>query len=252
MLYLIGLGIGGFKSISLSALDAVKNCDKVYLEIYTSFLENIPELEKLIDKKIFVVGRDFVETGDVMLSEAKDNDVAFFVVGDPLCATTHWDLLKRAKENNTDVSVIHNASIMSSIGATGLQVYKFGKVTSIAFKDNETLAETPYNVLKENLSIGAHTLFLLDIRSEEKRFMNVKQAIEQLLKIEEKRKEGIFTKDTICFGCARIGFQDEFIKAGKAQDLLKTDFGPPVHCLVVPAKQLHFLEEEAVAFFSKV
>lgn len=235
--------------MTLGGLDAIRQCDKVYLEIYTSFLDDVPELEKLINKKVYVVGRDFVESGDVILSEAKDNDVAFLVVGDPLCATTHWDLLKRAKENQIDVKVIHNASIVSSVGSTGLQVYKFGKVTSVPFADSEIIAETPYNVLKENLSINAHTLFLLDLRPDEKRFMTVNDAVNHLLKVEQKRKENIFTKDTFCVGCARIGFPDEFIKAGKAKDLLDVDFGRPVHCLVVPGK-LHFMEEEALKLFS--
>ncbi|OYT32379.1 diphthine synthase [Candidatus Woesearchaeota archaeon] len=248
MLYLVGLGIGGCKAITLQGLGAVKQCDKVYLEVYTSFFDSVSELENLVGKKIFVVGRDFVESGDVILSEAKDNNVAFLVVGDPLCATTHWDLLRRAKENNIPVEVVHNASIVSSVGSTGLQVYKFGKITSIPFSDSEVIVETPYNVLKENLSIGAHTLFLLDLRPDENRFMSVHDAVEHLLKIEKLKKENLFNEDTFCIGCARIGFSDEFIKAGKARELLNVDFGRPVHCLIVPGK-LHFMEEEALRLF---
>ena len=79
--------------------------------------------------------------------------------------------------------------------------------------------------------------------------MTVNKAIEVLLNIEAKRKENIFTEDTLCVGCARIGADDQIIKAGKAKDLLEADFGAPVHCLVVPSK-LHFVEEEALQSLS--
>ena len=75
--------------------------------------------------------------------------------------------------------------------------------------------------------------------------MNVNEAIEVMLKIESKRKEKIFTKDTFCIGCARLGSKKPVIKAGKAKELLKYDFGAPLHCLIVPSN-LHFIEEEAL------
>ena len=55
-----------------------------------------------------------------------ENNYAFLVVGDPFCATTHSDLYIRAVNLGIPVEVIHNASIMSAVGCTGLQVYKFG------------------------------------------------------------------------------------------------------------------------------
>ena len=44
------------------------------------------------------------------------------VVGDPFGATTHTDLVLRAKEAGVKYQVIHNASIMNAIGCCGLQV----------------------------------------------------------------------------------------------------------------------------------
>lgn len=38
MLYLIGLGLGDCKDISVKGLEIVKKCDRVYLEAYTSTL----------------------------------------------------------------------------------------------------------------------------------------------------------------------------------------------------------------------
>lgn len=38
MLYIIGLGLGDEKDITLRGLEAVKSCRKVYVEAYTSLL----------------------------------------------------------------------------------------------------------------------------------------------------------------------------------------------------------------------
>lgn len=43
--------------------------------------------------------RNVVESeADSIYASAKEEDVAFLVVGDPLCATTHTDLIIRARE----------------------------------------------------------------------------------------------------------------------------------------------------------
>lgn len=244
-LYFIGLGLNSEKDISINGLEAVKKCDLVYLESYTSILNCTKEqLEKFYNKKIILARRGMVESDDnEIIENAKSKNVAFLVVGDPLVATTHADLYLRAKKENIKCHTIHNASIISAIGMTGLQVYKFGKTTSIPF-ENENV-ETPYDALKGNLSLGLHTLFLLDLNTEEEKFMTVNDAIRYLLKVELKRNEKIFNEKTLCIGCARIGSENRVIKAGNAKDLLKFNFGKPVHCLIVPGK-LHFMEEEAL------
>ncbi|HLD18750.1 MAG TPA: diphthine synthase [Candidatus Nanoarchaeia archaeon] len=244
-LYFIGLGLGNEKDITINGLEAVKKCDLIYLESYTSILSCTKEdLEKLYGKKIILAPRQKVEADDnEILQNAKGKNVAFLVAGDPLVATTHIDLFLRARKEGIKCHIIHNASIISAIGATGLQAYKFGKTTSIPF-DNEAV-EAPYDVMKGNLSLGLHTLFLLDLNPEEEKFMTINDAIRYLLKIELTRNEKIFSEKTLCVGCARIGNDNQLIKAGTAKELLKFDFGKPVHCLVVPGK-LHFMEEEVL------
>lgn len=64
---------------------------------------------------------------------AQTEDVALLVVGDPFGATTHCDLLQRAKELGVPVNVVHNASIMNAVGCCGLQLYRFGETVSICF-----------------------------------------------------------------------------------------------------------------------
>jgi len=57
-----------------------------------------------------------------MLEEAKTSLISFLVVGDPFGATTHTDLVLRAKQKGIECKVIHNASIMNAVGVCGLQV----------------------------------------------------------------------------------------------------------------------------------
>ncbi len=244
-LYFIGLGLNDEKDITVKGLEAVRKCDSVYLESYTSILNCTKEqLEEFYGKKIILARRSLVEADDnEVIESAKDRNVAFLVAGNPLVATTHIDLFMRARKEGIKCCVIHNSSVISAVGMTGLQAYKFGKTTSIPF-DNENV-ESPYDALKGNLSLGLHTLFLLDLSPEEGKFMSVNDAIRYLLKVELKRNEKIFSEKTLCVGCARLGSESQSIKAGTAKELLKLDFGRPVHCLIVPGK-LHFMEEEVL------
>jgi diphthamide biosynthesis methyltransferase len=41
MLYIIGLGLGDEKDITLRGLEAIKSCDALFLEAYTSILPGI-------------------------------------------------------------------------------------------------------------------------------------------------------------------------------------------------------------------
>ena len=248
IIYFIGLGLGNEKDITVNGLEAIKKCDVVYLENYTSVLNCKKEdLDKFYGKKVILARRSLVEADEnEIIENAKARNVAFLVAGDPLVATTHIDLFLRANKEGTTCHIIHNSSIISAVGATGLQVYKFGKTTSIPL-ENENV-EAPYDVLKGNLSLGLHTLFLLDLNIEEEKFMYVNDAIRYLLKVELKRNDKIFSEKTLCVGCARVGSESQFIKAGSAKDLLKFDFGKPVHCLIVPGK-LHFMEEGALNLY---
>ncbi|MCM2325925.1 MAG: diphthine synthase, partial [Candidatus Woesearchaeota archaeon] len=176
-----------------------------------------------------------------ILRHAKEHDAAFLVVGDVFSATTHSDLFLRAKEKGIAIKVIHNTSIMTAIGQVGLELYKYGKTTSMPYFEPGFLPETPYQVIKDNLEKGLHTLLLLDIKPD--RHMSVYESLKQLLEIEELRKEGLITKDSKAIGCARLGSDDFLIRYGRVEDLMKTDFGKPLHCMIIPGK-LHFIEEE--------
>jgi diphthine synthase len=261
-LYMIGLGLNDEKDITLKGLEIIRKSGKVYLEGYTSILQcGKEELEKLYGREVVLADRDLVEKqGDRIIEEAVEGDVAFLVVGDPISATTHLDLYLRARKKGVSVEVVHNASVLTAVGSVGLELYKYGKTTSIVF-DSEGDVQTHYDVVKQNKSLGLHTLCLLDIKVQEPsreelrkenpvsggkpRFMTVGEGIQSLLDVEKKLGLGVFTDETLCVGCARLGGADMKIKAGKASSLLSESFGGPLHCLIVPGK-LHFMEEEAL------
>ncbi len=258
MLYLIGLGLNDEKDISIKGLEAIKSCSKVFLENYTSILNNsLPsDLEKFYNKKIILANRNLVETeSNKVLTNAKTENIAFLVVGDVFSATTHTDLFQRALKKGIKVEIINNTSIMNAIGITGLQLYKFGKTTSITYPEENFKPETAYDVIKMNKTNKLHTLILLDIKMNEKgfkqrTFMTINEAIKIFKKIEQKRNEKVITKDTKLIGCARLGSTNQTIKAGLIKDLENFDFGKPLHCLIVPA-EMHFIEEEMFEYYTK-
>ena len=249
-LYFIGIGLNDEKDISIKGLEIVKKADSVYLENYTSKLNcSLNFLEKLYGKKIILADRNLVESEaeKTILANAKTKEVAFLIVGDVFSATTHMDLYLRAKQHGIKTRVIHNASVLTTVGITGLQLYKFGKTASIPFY-NENV-ETPYDALALNQKNNLHTLLLLDIKEYSNDSLTVSEAIRYLLKVELKRGERIFTDNTLCIGCAKLGSLDQIVKAGKAKELLKFDFKNGMHCLIIPSKNLHFMEEEALKLY---
>jgi len=239
-LYIIGLGLDT-NSISLKGLEAVRKSSEVYLESYTSAVDT-SGLEDICGKKIMIADRSLVENdSDRIILPARESHVCFLVIGDPLSAMTHTDLILRARGNDVDVEVIGNASVLTAVGITGLQLYKFGKTTSIPFHNADVV--TPYNVLADNLSINAHTLFLLDLDPLNGRYLSIKDALAYLLKVEEREGRGILSEDTLCIGCARLGTSGSVIKAGPLSSVSSYDFGSGPFCLIIPS-DLHFAEEE--------
>jgi len=252
MLTFIGIGLNDEKDITVKGLEAIKQADLVYLEVYTSILQvPIQKLEEFYGKQIIAADRELVEQeGDRIISEAKNKNVCFLVIGDVFTATTHTDLFLRAKKAKVKTKIINNATIISAASNTGLELYKFGKTTSIPFSDGRYTIETPYKVLQENLSLGMHTLLLLDIQvtNKQQRFMTVKEAIKYLKETERALGKGIIKDNMWCIGIARLGSDDEVIKAGTIEQLQFHDFGKPPHALIIPGK-LHFIEEEIMNYW---
>ena len=84
MLYIIGLGLGDEKDVTLKGEEAIASCSELFLEAYTSILGISKErLERFFEKTVTIADRDMVESNsDTILNHAKEDNVAFLVVGD--------------------------------------------------------------------------------------------------------------------------------------------------------------------------
>ncbi|KAF2359385.1 Diphthine synthase [Trinorchestia longiramus] len=227
MFFLIGLGLGDPTDVGVLGQQIIKKCERVYLEAYTSILLNGAQsaLEDFYGKKIQIADREQVEVGaGDLLENADTQDVALLVVGDPLSATTHSDLMLRAKTNGTPIQVLSNASVLTAAATTGLRLERFGEVVSIPYWEEGWRPDSFYDKIQANLRHGLHTLCLLDIKVKEQtveniikkrkifeppRFMRTHEAALQLLSILQVREEGVgaegLHRDTPCVACVRLG-----------------------------------------------
>lgn len=202
-------------------------------------------------------------------------------------ATTHSDILLRARARKITTEVIHNASIMNAIGACGLQLYNFGQAVSLVFFTENWKPDSFYDRVAENSRLGMHTLLLLDIKVKEQseenlaryvshpltrtrrfdttsrgrkiyeppRYMSIPLAVSQLVEVESLRKEGILTPDsTLAISMSRVGGgTQQRIVAGTLSQLGAQDldiYGPPLHSLIIVGKRLHPLEVEYANSFA--
>lgn len=244
----IGLGLYDEKDVSLKGLESIKKSDKIYAEFYTAKLvgTTVEKLNKLYGKKITVLTREETEKGDIIIDAALNQNVVFLTAGDSMTATTHIDLRIRAENKGIKTQVIHGSSIVTAVsGLLGLQNYKFGRTTTLAYPQGDYFPTSPYEVIRDNGKMGLHTMVLLDIQEDKKRYMTANEAINLLLEMEDIKKEKMITKESIVCVVARAGSEEPVVRAGTIKELLKADFGLPMHTIVIPGK-LHFMEIEAL------
>ncbi|MFQ5815737.1 MAG: diphthine synthase [Candidatus Hydrothermarchaeaceae archaeon] len=253
MLVFVGMGLNDEKDISLKGLEEARSADVLFAEFYTSYMSvGTKEFESLIGREITVLKREDVEEKEeVILRPAADSKVVLLVPGDPLISTTHIHLRIEAKRRGIETRIIHSASIVSAAASlSGLQNYKFGRSASVAIPETGFTPETPYDVLRENLERGLHTLLFLDVKVKDGKaeYLTANRAIGILLDIEERRGEDVFPPNRLCVVLARAGSANPTLKAGIAGALMKEDSGSPPHTLIVPGR-LHFMEEEYLKEF---
>lgn len=247
-LIFVGLGLNDEKGISVKGLDETKTAENVFMETYTSLMPdfNLQRFEELIDKKVKIVSRRQLEeeNGAQILQAAKKAKTVFLVPGDPFIATTHVTMRIDAEKQGIKTRVVHGTSIMSAIvSLSSLHNYKFGKTVTIPFPEN--FSETPYNVITQNKKFGLHTLCLLDLKATENQYLSISQATKTLLEVEEKKKQGTITDDTVALGIARAGSNNPALKADYIKSLSAYDFGKPPYSLIVTG-DLHFMEADAL------
>lgn len=238
MLYLIGLGLWDEHDLPLRAIEALKRCDEIFVETYTNkWGGSFDKLEELAGKKVTHLKRLQVES-EMITDIAKEADVALLVPGDPLVATTHVQLLIDAKAKGIEVKVIHASSIYTAVAETGLQLYKFGRATTLAFIEKSFKPSSPYEMIMENRKAGLHTLVLLDVKDSS--YMTIADGIHVLSEL------GL--QDISMVACCQMGGQQR-IRYGTMSQLAKdTSLSGTPAVIIIPGR-LHFKEEEALKMY---
>lgn len=276
--HLIGLGLGSVDDISVKGLNIIRHCSKVYLECYTSLLSygiDRTKLEEFYEKQLYEADRELVEQKiDQVLVEALSGEIALLVVGDPFGATTHADLVIRARNMGVTVNVVHNASILNAVGCCGLQLYNFGITVSIPMWIDGWEPDSFMEKIALNRRNRMHTLCLLDIKVKEQSvenlikckkvyepptFLTCSEAAKQLLLASERIQKAqngsskcdlVLEPDTQIVGLARVGWSDQKILFCTLAEMVNADMGPPLHCLIIPADELHPIERDMLKMFA--
>jgi diphthine synthase len=250
-LVFIGLGLHDERGITLRGVHEAQFADVVFAELYTSGLAgaSLDSVERLLGKEVRKLTRAQLEDGKVVLEAALGERVALLVVGDPMAATTHVDLRLRAASAGIPTRIVHGVSVLTAAaGALGLQVYKFGRTTTVPFPAPGFEPTSPLEAVLANQRAGLHTLVLLDLR-EDGTFLTPEEAIASLLRMAKAKRTKGFTSRTLACVLSRVGSPEAQAVADRIAALRGRDLGPPPHCLVIPGP-LHFLEREALIAFA--
>ena len=183
MLWFVGLGISGFKSIPNEALDVLSKADIVYLEQFTSPIgkSDFVKIKNAVKGEFKPSKRWLVEDGNEILQNAKKKKVVLLSYGDPYIATTHIELRTRAiKEKIKTYSIHASSSLTSMIGECGLHFYKIGRIATI-MSETKSLT-TPYYLIYKNIIKGNHTVLLLEYNQDKDIFMDPNYALNSILK----------------------------------------------------------------------
>src|SRR5215217_2020505 len=178
MLYLIGVGINEYDSLSYGSVEILKNSDMVYVERFTGFLSDdfIIKITSILKAhegqnpkdgvEVQLVKRWFIEDGREILENSLKKNVCVLIYGDPLIATTYNDLLVRASKQSISYKVLHSSSGISSlIGESGLHYYKFGKMVTMMSDPMSSI--TVYDTVYNNICLGLHTLILTEYNNDD-------------------------------------------------------------------------------------
>lgn len=239
MLYIIGLGLNE-RSMTKEGLDALSKCKKIYLEEYTvDFPYTKHQLEEILNKKLISANREKVESLS-LVDEANKLNVALLVYGSPLTATTHITLVDECKASNVRYKLIYNASIFDAVAESGLSLYKFGKVASMPAWKKSFEPTSFMQIVKDNMSIEAHSLILIDIG------LSFDKALEQLKIASQEYK--IPLKRLVV--CQAMGTRDRKVLFRPLSEMEGYDGVKSPYCIILPSK-LHFVEKEVLESFEK-
>lgn len=239
MLYIIGIGLNE-RGISREGLEAISKCKRVYLENYTvDFPYTEHQLEEIIGKKFKVANREKVENLS-LVDEAEKLNVALLVYGAPMSATTHITLVDECRASGIKYKIIYSGSVFDAVSETGLQQYKFGKTASMPKWQKSFEPDSFMEIVKDNLSISAHSLILIDIGLE---FKNALKQLEIAAKKHDVKLEKIVV-------CQQLGTKSRKIMYRTLSQAREFSGVLKPYCIIIPSK-LHFVEKEVLEGFGK-
>jgi diphthine synthase len=262
LLYLIGVGINGYSSLSIGSIGILNKCNIIYIDSFTGLFSDdfVKEIQILVNKtnnndiennnKIRPAKRWFVEDGREILKNSMEKIICILIYGDPLIATTYTELLVRANKQSIPCKVIHASSGISSlIGESGLHYYKFGKMVTMMSDSMSSI--TVYNAVYNNMCLGLHTLILTEYNNDKRNtdftfnndpfFLSPKKVFELLLDRENELKLLNLTKDSFAIVASQIGTDNSKIICGTIKSLLKYQFDFGFSSIIIPSR-LHFTE----------
>jgi diphthine synthase len=253
-LYIVGGGISA-EYLTLKALKIIMSADKVYVDTYTSIAPGLDDaLIARLNPSAEVVKatRNTLEEGsNKIIEEAKEHNIVVVVPGDPHLATTHISLIVEARRKDVEAHIIPGVSgLYAVIDECGLQVYRFGKVVTLVYPEENYKPYTTIEVIHENYKRNLHTMVLLDLRLDAGKAMTIPEAVDILLEIEQELtlRENLspILEKALLVGVARAGLPDSSCIAGRPEKLKQASYPPPPHTIIVTAPKLHPIEEEAL------
>jgi diphthine synthase len=250
-LWFVGLGLGDERGLSERGRSALAACSEVFAEEYTAVAPagTLDRLARAIGRPVRTLSRSELESETPVLDAlARTDRVGLVVVGDAFAATTHVALRVAAERAGHSWRYVPNSSILTAAaGFLGLSAYRFGRTVSLPFPAPGYEPRSPLEHLAANRERGLHTLVLLDLLPSEGRYLG---AADALALLRERDPAGSILADAAALAVvARVGREDAAAWYGRFDRLRRVDFGPPMHAVVVPAAELHFEEEAAIARF---
>ena len=248
-LWFVGVGLGGPEDLGPRARGILARAGALFAEEYTS---RTPDgtwdaLARLAGRPLVRLTRAELESErPIRAALGEQEEVALLVPGDPFTATTHLALRVAVEAWGHRWAYLPAASVLTAApGWLGLIAYRFGRPVSLPFPDPRFAPRSPIESLRSNRRQGLHTLVLLDLHPEEGRFLTAPEAV-RILADREPAPLELFRPGTEIGAVARVGTTAPAAWFGPWEAIEEAELGPPLHCVIVPAPELHFEEAAAV------
>ncbi len=233
----MGMGLRGYRSLTVDEIEQLKKCDKIFMEQYTSgsMKDDIQRISRELKKDIQQLDREDVEQSDVIIKAAQQFETALLVIGDALTATTHNQIRFELEDLGIPVKIYENASIVTAImGYMGLHLYNLGPVISLPFVSEKFFPKSPYEKLVRNITNEEHSLILLDLSPSG--FMKPSEAIHILREMNNKYGKKIDLEFARLCIVNAFGMPEQKIFIGNPVSAEKEYFSDKPSAIVFPGR----------------